>query len=68
MQLQHEETPDLPVEHVARQLDLSALEAWLTNQQQALAKLIEVHKADMADCEVLKVVLSDTQGQKRGFS
>ena len=65
MQLQHDETPDLPVEHVARQLDLSALEAWMNNQQAALAKLIEVHSADMADT---KVVLSEAQGQTRGFS
>lgn len=65
MQLHHDETPDLPIDQLARKLDLPALEGWLTKQQEALAKLIEVHKRDSADC---KVVLAEAKGQTRGFS
>ena len=61
---QHDELADMPIEGLARKLDLPALEAHLAKQQDAITKLIQVHKRDMADC---KVVLSEAKGQTRGF-
>lgn len=65
MQMQRDEIPDLPVEQLARKLDLQALEGWLTKQQEALTKLVDVNKRDMTDC---KLVLSEAHGQTRGMS
>jgi len=65
VQLQSEESADPPVEQLARRLDLQSLEAWLLKQQEAISKLVDLHKRDIDDC---KVVLEEAHGQTRGFT